>query len=125
MFKSNHLFLGTIEGGSSNNTMKWSFKEGYTKNDIERVQTDCYCSGAIVVDDGIIASFNELETKQWDENALAQNKTFYPEGYVVSRNITVYLKDGKLENLQRADGGYYPNPAKDRIILSFSAFIKF
>jgi hypothetical protein len=125
MFKSNHVFLGTIDKGSNNHTVKWTFAEGFSKDNIEIIEPDCSCTGAILVEDGIIAGFNESEVKNWNEEATKQNKIFYPEGYVVDKKVTVFLNDGIAKNIQREDGGYYSNPLKNRIILSFSAFVKF
>ena len=125
MFKKNHVFLGTIEKGSQNNSVEWEFADGFSKKDISSVVPGCGCTGAIITDRGVIASFNESDVVTWDESAVEQNRKFYPEGFVTEKNITVYPNDGVDKEIKRADGGSYNNPEKNRIYISFSAFVKF
>lgn len=125
MFKSNHVYIGKVEKGSVDNTFKYEFADGFTKKDIDSVVPMCSCTQCIATDDGIIASFKDDHVKSWNEDTINQNRRFYPEGYVTDNYITVYLKDGREREFQRADGGYFNNPEKNRIILSFSTYVKF
>lgn len=125
MFKKSHVFIGAIEKGSQNNSVKFEFADGYSKSDVHSVQPGCGCTGAIITDDGVIASFNESDVSSWDEAAVEQNTKFYPEGFVSTKEITVFLNDGLDRDIKRADGGAYPNPEKDRLVVTFASFVKF
>jgi len=125
MFKQNHVFIGKIEKGSSNHVVEWEFADGFTKDNIAKVVAGCGCTSAVVTNKGIIASFNESELANVDDTWVAQNRAIYPEGYVTDKQVTVFPNDGVPSEITRPDGGSYNNPAKDRFVLSFSAFINF
>ena len=125
MFKSTHVFIGTIEKGQQACTAKWDFAEGFGKENVDRVQPGCSCTAAVLYENSVIASFNEVELNNWTEQDITQNRIFYPAGFVMNKEITVFPKDGVPIDIDRGDGGTYPNPEKNRIVLTFSAFVKF
>lgn len=139
MFESNHVFIGSIEKGAKNQIAEWKFKEGVSSDFIERVQPGCGCTNALITKTGILASFNEEDVIRWNEEDLDRNRVFYPDGFPADKQVTLFLKDGRPEQLPRfttvthedgtverkEEGGTYPNPEKDRLVLTFSVLIKF
>lgn len=124
IFKQTHVFLGEIERKSQNNTIKWEFSDENSKSLISSVEPGCGCTGALLTNDGVIASFNEQDTENWTDEVLNQNKAVYPNGYVSDKMITVYLNDGEERYIKAENGSNTSNPKKSRIVLTFSTYVK-
>ena len=125
IFEKTHLFIEPIEKGSQNHVVKFKFTDPSMKSKIDKVEASCGCSGAILLDDGVLVSFNELEVINWNQDTINQNRVINPEGYPILKEVNVYLNDGLELDIKREDGGSYKNTRKDRIILSFGSYVKF
>lgn len=125
MFKQNHVFLGKIEKGSTNHVVEWEFADGFSKENVEKASPGCGCTSAVVTNKGIIASFNESDVSRMDDTWIAQNRAIYPNGFVTTKEVTVFPNDGIPSEIVRPDGGSYANPEKNRLVITFSALVNF
>ena len=91
-------------------TIDWPYK-GLTKDLVEDTKGNCGCTKPEVLDDRIRAVYTD-STKSKDIEKLGGAK-------VVSKSVTVYLKDGEPLMVKNKKGVEQPNQNKIAVTLTF------
>lgn len=118
--KQHYSFPTKLARGSANNIIEAKILEG--ADEIEAVEGECGCTTAVLAGDKIIISYVDQDTKASGYD-VAQNRITYPEGAPFFKTVDVYLKDGRVRQLMSGAGGYYVNPEKEKIVLTFAGYV--
>ena len=102
----------TIKVGEAGVPLEWHVEEGFT-SEIEYIQPGCGCTAEVKIEDGrVLATYNDNTRREEVAEMPGQVKT-------ISKNLRVFLKDGKPLMVKNERGVETYNQQKQSMTLFF------